>query len=156
MKKVTVTVKRPSLFTCYRWFLENISDSELKARGCDVGTIETMHQIHEYILSGRKNRGVIKNGKITTSDISRMERMHRGDENQKTRVAAAYQNLLDGKSDTQLRDLGFSTMEIHKAREFHARYATRDMFPIVVAREMSITRAAAQRMQYVFRQRATA
>jgi hypothetical protein len=139
------------LFKCYRWYLENISDEELKNRGCDSGTIETMKQIHEYVISGRRNRNVIKSHTVTNYTVTRMERMLRGDESDKKYVAAAYQNMIEGKSDSELRSMKFSAREIQKAHEFHELYAHRDMFACVVAREMSVTKASAQKMQQLFR-----
>jgi hypothetical protein len=81
-----------------------------------------------------------------------METIYKGGKSDKTHVAAAYQKMLEGLTDSQLRELGFSALEIHKAKEFHESYAHRDMFSCVVGRELGISRAAAQKMQQTYRQ----
>jgi hypothetical protein len=54
MKKLIL--KSPTLYKTYKWFLENVSDDLLKARGCDVNTIALIHTIHEEIVNGQSHQ----------------------------------------------------------------------------------------------------
>jgi hypothetical protein len=144
--------KKLTLYKCYSWFLDNVSDDELKVRGCDVSMISTMHQIHDYISNGRKDRTRIKSGKITSTEIRKFERLYRGENTRQTsHVSSAYRLLIEGKTEAQIRNARFSQLEIDKAREFRAKYEHRDMLSAVVAKEMDIQPATAKRMQDIYR-----
>jgi hypothetical protein len=114
--------------------------------------ISIVHQIHEYISNGRKDRRKIQSGKITSADIRKCERLYKG-ENRSTqsRAALAYQFILEDKTEAQIRNKGISQLDIQKAREFQKQYAHRDMFSRVIARELDISPASAKHMQDIYR-----
>lgn len=131
-----------SIYTCYGWFLQNISDEELKKRGCTPETIETMHILHKEIVNGLSHSNTKNSRKVTTSNVTFMERLYRGEPKRNTQVASAYKTILEGLS---LED--FTKVEIEKAQKFKDEYQGRSMFSHVVARELDISVGAAKRMQ---------
>jgi hypothetical protein len=58
--------------------------------------------------------------------------------------------MIEGKTESYMRDKGISQADIEKAREFKDRYAGHDIFPVVVARELDISPSSAKRMQDIY------
>ena len=147
MKKLML--KSPTLYKTYKWFLENVSDDVLKARGCDFNTIALMHTIHEETVNGQSHQNTVTTRKITIPQIRFMENLYKGTTKRTSEITKVYSLLLQGVPEPSLRLSKFSNDDIQKAMRFRDEYAHRDIFPKLVARELEITEGSAKRMQKI-------
>jgi hypothetical protein len=142
-------LRSPTLYKTYKWFLENVSDDVLKARGCDVNTIALMHTIHEEIVNGQSHQNIVTTRKITILQIRFMENLYKGVPKHTSEITKVYSLLLQGVPEPSLLLSKFSNDDIQKAMRFRDEYAHRDMFSKLIARELEITEGSARRMQKI-------
>lgn len=115
--------------------------------------IESMHIIHNEIVKGESHGDTLRNRKIGANVVKLMEMLYSGQPRINTRVATAYRMMLEGYTESQMRNEGISKAEIDIAMKFQNEYAHRDMLRSSLAIELGVSRGVAQRLQEVVRTR---
>jgi hypothetical protein len=80
--------------------------------------VETMHILHNEIVSGASHSETLKHRKVTAQTIKYMELLYHGQPRRNTRVATAYRMMLEGYTEPQMRNDGISKAEIEIALQF--------------------------------------
>ena len=128
-------------------FLAGASDEQLKKRGYKADTIESMHILHDEIVSGQSHGKTVNQRKINPSFVKLMEQLYCGKPKKNTRVAMAYRMLLEGYTEFQMRGEGIIWEDIKIAKRYRDEYANRDMISVTLANELGVGHGVARRLQ---------
>lgn len=146
----------------YRMFLMGYDDSALAYADINISEIVKIIKFHECMLAGQtfcvagKKLGLSehiakrlwsmfcdsRSGKVVTYiDASRKNCPH---------VVPAYELLLRGAHDDEMRAAGCTELEIEKAKLF-STYADADMLTVTISRKTSISIGTIKRLQKMYK-----
>lgn len=148
----------------YRLFLMGCDEAEIANAGISVSEIEIdkIKKFHQYMQAGKsyfvagrvlglpeqvsKRMWIVycdwqAGNSISCADSSRKNRPH---------VVPAYELLLQGAEEDELRASGCTETEIEKAKLF-SQYADNDMLPTSISRKTGISVSTVKKLQKIYR-----
>lgn len=148
-----------TILKCYKMFLSGADQAEIESVGISITEIKKCKDFHQCMSAGQTFYKVGRSLNIPEHLSKKMYEMYcdwrdsqvityRGNY---PNVVSAYALLLEGADEEEMKDEGFTELEIEKAKLF-TRYQNADMLPASIFKETGLVVSTVKKLRRMCRE----